>query len=86
MEGLWSLSTVGPHVIVNVLDVPCRIHVTAPQDRMSFERNRHVVLFLAESDPVCFVDVVGERSSSPRTALAGPECVADIDAAPLWIE
>jgi hypothetical protein len=44
------------------------------------------VLFLAESDPVGSVDVGGESSSAPGTALACPEFVDNFDAAPLWIE
>jgi hypothetical protein len=57
-----------------------------PQDRKSFERNGHVVLFLAVSDPVCFVDVGGggeeESFSAPGTVSAGPEFADELDAAP----
>jgi hypothetical protein len=76
---------VGPHALVNVSVVPCRIHVTIAQDRMSFDRNFYVVLYLAESDPVYFVDMGEESSTAPGSALAGSECV-DAFNAPEWFE
>jgi hypothetical protein len=63
----------------------CRIHITIPQDRASAERIRHVVLFLAKSDPVGLVDVGDESSSAPETELAGPEFADDLVAAPPWL-
>jgi hypothetical protein len=59
--------------------------VVVPQDRTSFDGNRSIVLFLAESDPVCLVDVGGERPSAPGAALARPELVDDFGVASLWI-
>jgi hypothetical protein len=62
-----------------------RIHITIPQDRTSFQRNRYVVPFLAKSDPLCFVDVDGESSSAWLAVFAGLGFVDGFDAAPLWI-
>jgi hypothetical protein len=70
-------------MLINQPDIPRRVHVAASQDRTFAERNGTIVVLMAASDPVDPVDVGGEGMETPRAALARPECVNDLDAAPL---
>jgi hypothetical protein len=83
LEGRWSPTTGGPHVLIDLPHVPCCVDVAFPQDRTSAEWDGNSVLLLAESDPVGPVDVGGEGVVAPRAELACPEFINDLDAAPL---
>jgi hypothetical protein len=39
LEGVWSLTTIIPHMLIYQPHIPCRIHVAVPQDRTSAERD-----------------------------------------------
>jgi hypothetical protein len=83
LKGLWSLTTVVPHMLIDQPYIPCRVHVAVPQDRASAARDATIVLLWAELDPVGTVDVGREGLEAPRAALARPKCINDLDAAPL---
>jgi hypothetical protein len=83
LDGLWSLTTFVPPMLINQPDIPRRVHVAVPRDRTSPEKDRNIVLLQAESDLVGPVDVGGEREEAPRIALAHPKFVNDLNAAPL---